>query len=147
MRKRRWWRRHPELKPVADERGRAVALSTASLGNVSLGAVLVDVNGNSLYLFESDTTSMSTCYGSCAVTWKPLTTTDTPIALTGVMQSLRATTTRTDGTLQVTYHGHPLYYYAGDTHAGGIKGEGLQCFGGGWDIVSPAGTKVEKPGG
>jgi predicted lipoprotein with Yx(FWY)xxD motif len=53
---------------------------------------------------------------------------------------------RTDGTVQVTYAGHPLYYFVADTKPGAIKGEGLQAFGAGWDLVSPAGKKVEKPG-
>jgi predicted lipoprotein with Yx(FWY)xxD motif len=124
-----------------------VDVRAVSLGNVSLGSVLVDANGRSIYLFEADTTSQSTCSGACAQTWNPLTTTGAPTALAGVTQSLLGTTTRSDGTMQVTYNGHPLYYYGGDMHAGDVRGEGLTCFGGGWDLVSPTGAKVEKSGG
>jgi predicted lipoprotein with Yx(FWY)xxD motif len=63
------------------------------------------------------------------------------------MQSLLSTSQRGDGTMQVVYNGHPLYYYVGDTKAGDTNGEGLQAFGAGWDVVSPAGNKIEKPGG
>jgi predicted lipoprotein with Yx(FWY)xxD motif len=63
------------------------------------------------------------------------------------MQSLLTTTQGGGGTKQVVYNGHPLYYYAGDTKAGDTNGEGLNSFGAGWDVVSPAGKKIEKPGG
>jgi predicted lipoprotein with Yx(FWY)xxD motif len=58
-----------------------------------------------------------------------------------------ATTMRSDGTNQVTYNGHPLYYFAGDSKPGDVTGEGNNSFGAGWDVVSPAGAKIEAPGG
>jgi predicted lipoprotein with Yx(FWY)xxD motif len=61
------------------------------------------------------------------------------------MQSLLSTTPRADGTTQVVYNGHPLYSYSGDTKAGDTNGEGVTAFGAGWDVVSPAGKKIEKP--
>ena len=64
----------------------------------------------------------------------------------GAQAALPGTVGRTDGTTQVTYAGHPLYYFSGDQNPGDIDGEGSQAFGGGWDLVSPAGVKVEKPG-
>jgi predicted lipoprotein with Yx(FWY)xxD motif len=64
----------------------------------------------------------------------------------GPQAALPGTVRRTDGTTQVTYAGHPLYYFSGDQKRGEIDGEGSQVFGGGWDLVSPAGVKVEKPG-
>ena len=113
----------------------------------SLGTFLIGPDGKTLYLFEADMTSRSTCSGACAQNWPPLTTKGTPIAGGGVRQSLLATRQRGDGTNQVVYNGHPLYYFAGDTKPGDTLGEGLTAFGAGWDVVSPAGTKIEKPGG
>jgi predicted lipoprotein with Yx(FWY)xxD motif len=63
------------------------------------------------------------------------------------MQSLLSTSLRGDGTMQIVYNGHPLYYFSGDTKAGDTNGEGLTAFGAGWDVVNPAGDKIEKPGG
>ena len=113
----------------------------------SLGTFLVGPDGKSLYLFEADTSSQSTCSGACAQGWPPLTTTGPPVGGSGVMPSLLSTSPRSDGTMQVTYNGHPLYYYAGDTKAGQTNGEGLQAFGAGWDVLSTAGNKIEGSGG
>jgi predicted lipoprotein with Yx(FWY)xxD motif len=112
----------------------------------SLGTFLVGPDGKTLYLFEADTSSTSTCSGACAQTWPPLLTHGAPIAGSGARQSLLSTSKRADGTVQVVYNGHPLYSYSGDAAAGDTNGEGLNSFGAGWDVVSPAGNKVEKPG-
>jgi predicted lipoprotein with Yx(FWY)xxD motif len=112
-----------------------------------LGQFLVDAGGRSLYLFEADMTTASTCSGACAQTWQPLTTGGAPQAESGATPSLLGTTMRTDGTTQVTYNQHPLYYFSGDSKPGDITGEGNTSFGAGWDVVSPAGAKIEKPGG
>jgi predicted lipoprotein with Yx(FWY)xxD motif len=64
----------------------------------------------------------------------------------GASASLLGTTARSDGTTQVTYNGHPLYYFVGDTKAGDTMGEGSTAFGAGWDVLSPAGDKIEKSG-
>jgi predicted lipoprotein with Yx(FWY)xxD motif len=122
------------------------AAATIKTGTSSLGAILTDATGRTLYLFEKDAGTKPTCYGACAQGWPPLLTTGTPAAGAGASASLLGTITRTDGTVQVTYAGHPLYYFVRDTTPGTIKGEGLQAFGAGWDLVSPAGKKVEKPG-
>lgn len=113
----------------------------------SLGTFLVGPDGKSLYLFEADTSSQSTCSGACAQGWPPLTTAGPPVGGSGVMPSLLSTSPRSDGTMQVTYNGHPLYYYVGDTKAGQTNGEGLQAFGAGWDVLSTAGNKIEGSGG
>lgn len=120
---------------------------TVGTASASLGTFLVGPDGKSLYLFEADTSSQSTCSGACAQGWPPITTNGPPVAGSGVMQSLLSTSRRADGTMQVVYNGHPLYYYSGDTKAGDTNGEGLNAFGAGWDVVSPAGNKIEKPGG
>ena len=111
--------------------------------DTKLGKILVDAQGRSLYLFEKDTGAKSTCFGACASAWPPLTTSGKPTAATGATASLIATIARSDGAREVTYNGQPLYYYAGDQAAGDTNGEGLDAFGGGWDVLSPAGSKIE----
>ena len=112
----------------------------------SLGQILVDGNGKTLYLFEADTSSQSTCSGACAQAWPPLTTNGGPKAAGSASQPLLGTTARSDGTTQVTYSGHPLYYFVNDTKPGDTTGEGSTAFGAGWDVLSPAGNKIEKSG-
>lgn len=125
-----------------------VAAKGAKLGAAksSLGRIVVDGTGRTLYLFEKDRSRRSACYGACAQYWPPLLTHGKPIARVGVKQSLVGTTRRRNGTRQVTYAGHPLYRYVGDTRPGQTNGAGLQDFGGGWDPISPAGKKIESGG-
>jgi predicted lipoprotein with Yx(FWY)xxD motif len=104
-----------------------------------LGTILVDASGRTLYLFKKDSGGSSSCYGGCAATWPPLTTSGAPVAGSGVNGSLLGTTTRSDGKTQVTYNGHPLYYFAGDSSDGASNGQGVKEFGALWWIVSPAG--------
>lgn len=134
--------------PSASSGGATPSARPATIGvsKVSLGQVLVDERGRSLYLFEADTATQSTCSGACAKGWPPFLTIGIPTVTGGAMASLVGTTTRTDGSTQVTYKGHPLYFFVGDSRAGDINGEGSQAFGAGWDLVSPAGKKVEKAG-
>jgi predicted lipoprotein with Yx(FWY)xxD motif len=120
--------------------------ATISVGSSSLGQILVGANGTTLYLFEADTGTQSTCSGACAQAWPPLTTTGAPQAAGGASASLLGTTTRSDGTTQVTYSGHPLYSFVSDTKPGDTNGEGSTAFGAGWDVLSPAGAKIEKSG-
>jgi predicted lipoprotein with Yx(FWY)xxD motif len=110
----------------------------------SLGPILVEPNGNTLYMFLSDTTSMSTCNGSCAQNWPPLTTTGTPRGATGISESLLGTIKRQNGTLQVTYHGHPLYSFIADSAPGMANGENIDAFGAKWEVISAAGVAVVK---
>ena len=124
----------------------SAAAATVKTGTSSLGANLTDATGRALYLFEKDAGGKSACDGACAQGWPPLLTTGTPTAAAGVNAALLGTVKRADGTVQVTYAGHPLYYFVQDTKPGDIKGEGVQAFGAGWDLISPAGKKIEKPG-
>jgi len=117
---------------------------TSTAPSTALGQTLVDGNGKTLYLFEANTSSQSTCTGDCAQMWPPFTTSAPPTATGAAVASLLSTTVRDDGTTQVTYHGHPLYHYVSDANPGEINGEGLNCFGGVWDVVSPAGDKIES---
>ena len=129
--------------PTSSAAGKATRLGSA---NSTLGRLVVDGSGRTLYLFEKDKNRHSACYGACAQYWPPLLTHGKPVARVGVKQSLLGTTRRRNGTQQVTYAGHPLYRYVGDTGAGQTNGAGLQDFGGGWDPISPSGKKIESGG-
>jgi predicted lipoprotein with Yx(FWY)xxD motif len=120
--------------------------ATVTAKRSKLGAILVDGTGRTLYLFEKDQGTNSSCYGACAGGWPPDTTTGAPRAGAGVSASLLGTTTRTDGKTEVTYHGHPLYYFAGDHKPGDTNGEGLKAFGAEWYVLSAAGNKIEQEG-
>lgn len=117
--------------------------ATVGVRTGSLGKYLVDSQGRTLYLFEKDTGKMSTCSGACASAWPPSTTSGHPKAGTGLKAALVGTTTRSDGSTQLTYNGHPLYRYAGDQAPGDTNGQDLTQFGGGWYVVSPAGHQIE----
>jgi predicted lipoprotein with Yx(FWY)xxD motif len=115
--------------------------------NGDLGKILVDSNGMTAYLFEKDTGSKSTCSGACASDWPPVTTTGEPTAGKGLTASMVGTTTRSDGTKQVTYDGHPLYRYIGDQGKGDTNGQNVSAFGALWYVLSPAGDAVTKSSG
>ena len=116
--------------------------ATVNVRGTSLGKILVDSRGRSLYLFEKDTGPKSTCFSACASAWPPFGTNGKPMAGAGVKAPLLGTTTRSDGNPEVTYNGHPLYYYAGDQKAGDTNGQDLNQFGAPWYVVSPAGDKI-----
>jgi hypothetical protein len=85
---------------------------------------------------------MSTCSGACATAWPPLIAKAAPTAGTGATASDLATISRSDGTKQVTYDGHPLYYFGGDSGAGQTNGEGVNAFGAPWYLLAPSGQQV-----
>ena len=116
--------------------------TTVDVATSAFGRILVDSKGRTLYDFPPDMRGASTCYGACAALWPPVTTIGKPHAGAGVSGSLLGTTKRSDGTEQVTYHGHPLYYFAGDT-AGMAKGQGYKDFGAGWYVVNAKGSKID----
>jgi predicted lipoprotein with Yx(FWY)xxD motif len=123
------------------------SMSSAAMvkaAKVEPGTVLVGPNGRTLYLFEKDHGTTSACSGACAQAWPPLTTSGTPKASGAVKASLLGTTKRSDGTMQVTYAGHPLYYFQGDSAAGQSNGQGSKAFGAGWYVVTPAGKKIDE---
>jgi predicted lipoprotein with Yx(FWY)xxD motif len=117
--------------------------STVTTRTSSLGTFLVDAKGRALYLWDADHGSKSACSGDCATEWPPLTTTGAPKASGKVKASLLGTTKRSDGSREVTYAGHPLYYYAGDSGADQANGQGSDSFGSPWWVVSPAGTAIQ----
>jgi predicted lipoprotein with Yx(FWY)xxD motif len=126
----------PASSPAAT--GSTIAVAT----NAKLGQILVDGKGMTVYLFVADTGSASTCYTSCAAAWPPVLTTGAPQAGAGATASLLGTTTRTDGNIEVTYAGHPLYYFVRDKAAGDTTGQGINGFGGLWWVMTPSGAAM-----
>jgi predicted lipoprotein with Yx(FWY)xxD motif len=108
----------------------------------ALGTILVDSKGNTLYVFMNDTSDVSTCTGDCAASWPALIAKGEVKAGGGgdVDESLLGTSARDDGKMQVTYNGHPLYYFSGDQAPGDTNGQGV---GGIWFVVSPAGDPIQ----
>ena len=119
--------------------------ATVGVSNASLGNILVNSQGRTLYLFSRDSGTMSECNGACAVNWPPLQVEGKPTLGSGAKASLASTSTRSAGVRQVTYNGHPLYLFKGDSKPGDTNGEGLNAFGGSWFAVSPAGNQVSAP--
>ena len=105
------------------------------------GPVVADRRGEAFYLFASEKSSRSRCYGACMERWPPVLANGTPRAGPGSHPRLLGTTRRTDGKVQLTYAGHPMYYYAGDA-PGRILCQGVEEFGGLWLVVRPSGKPV-----
>jgi predicted lipoprotein with Yx(FWY)xxD motif len=114
---------------------------TLAVRSSRLGKILVDSRGRTVYLFKKDSGTKSACFGACAAAWPPLRTSRKPTVGGGVKASKVGTTRRSDGKRQVTYNGHPLYRFVGDTKAGDTNGEGLTAFGARWFALSPAGRE------
>jgi predicted lipoprotein with Yx(FWY)xxD motif len=139
--------------PAASATGSPAAASpaggaSASGGTVittaksSAGMVLTNGSGKAVYLWVKDTGDMSNCNGACAGAWPPVTATGTATATGGAKASDIGTITRSDGTKQVTYDGHPLYYFTGDNGPGTASGQGSDSFGAKWWLVTPTGSDV-----
>jgi predicted lipoprotein with Yx(FWY)xxD motif len=120
--------------------------TVVSTAKTSLGRVLVNSRGHTLYLFAKDRNGKSACSGQCAKFWPPLIASGKPGVAAGAKASLIGTIKRADGRRQVTYNHHPLYTFVKDTKAHQTNGEGLNAFGAEWYALSAAGTKVEKRG-
>ncbi|HEX3962735.1 MAG TPA: hypothetical protein VHZ03_39900 [Trebonia sp.] len=103
---------------------------------------LTDGSGHVVYLWVKDTGDASQCSGACAGAWPPVPATGTVTAGGSAVASDLGTITRSDGTKQVTYDGHPLYYFSGDSGPGAATGQGSDGFGAKWWLVSPAGADV-----
>ena len=131
-------------KPSTSNTSNSSGTASVSTKTSSLGTFLVDGNGRALYLWDADHGSKSTCSGACAQAWPPVTTTGTPKASGAVKASLLGTTKRADGSSEVTYAGHPLYTFAGDTQAGQTNGQGSNGFGAPWWVVTPAGKALQN---
>jgi len=123
----------------------AAGTTTVSLASIAgiPGQALVGSSGRTLYLFQADKNGTSACSGACAAAWPPDIVTGTPQAGSGVSQALLGTITRPDGTTQLTYDGHPLYYFTADTAAGTAHGQGVKAFGAEWYVVNASGSKID----
>ena len=129
---------NPSPSPSPAATGTTIAVTS----NSKLGPILVDGKGMTVYLFVADTGTSSTCYTSCATIWPPVLTDGAPLAGSGADKSLLGTTTRTDGKVEVTYAGHPLYYFVKDKAPGDTTGQGINGFGALWWVMSPAGAAI-----
>jgi predicted lipoprotein with Yx(FWY)xxD motif len=126
--------------PVATAARPHHARATLQVGDSRYGHLLVDRSGRALYLFTRERTARSACYGACARAWPPYLAHGRLRAGRGLRRSLLRTTRRRDGGRQVTYAGHPLYYYVGDRDAGQVLCQNVREFGGDWLVVHPDGT-------
>ena len=132
-------------KPTAASGTPKTAFGTATVGaqnEGNLGTVLVDAQGRTLYLFQKDSGTQSTCLDTCARYWPPARASGKATAGNGLNPSLLGTTPRSDGGAQVTYNSHPLYQFSGDQNPGDTSGQGLTDFGGSWSALSAAGNQV-----
>ena len=127
---------------VAPVAASATGGTSVKVAKSKLGSILVDSRGITLYDFPPDKAGKSTCYGACAALWPPLLTKAKPQAGPGVKASLLGTTRRKDGKLEVTYNGHPLYYFVTDRKPGQTTGQGVNQFGAPWWVLSPAGKEI-----
>lgn len=125
----------------ASSMGGATASGTTAVktAKTSVGTVVVDGSGRTLYLFQKDTGPKSMCSGSCAADWPPFTASAKPAA-TGV--SGLTLVKRSDGKRQVVIDGHPLYFFSGDTSAGQLNGQAVDAFGAKWYVVAPTGQTI-----
>jgi len=110
------------------------------------GTYLTGDGGRAVYLWMADKGSTSSCSGACAAVWPPVLTHGAPKATQSAVSADLGTTTRSDGTTQVTYQGHPLYYFASDTRAGQTSGQGSDGFGAKWWLLTPAGAAITGSG-
>ncbi len=120
--------------------GETISTKPSKLGTIIAGGP----KHLTVYLFEGDKGGRSACSGACATYWPPVTTSGQPQAAAGAIAADLGTITRADGAQQVTYRGHPLYYFAQDKDSGDAYGEGSKAFGASWYVLRPNGTKIDK---
>jgi predicted lipoprotein with Yx(FWY)xxD motif len=129
--------------PTTTTANAASSATTLSTVHTGLGTILVAGPKHlTVYLFAADKGSKSSCSGECAQVWPPVTTNGNPRATGGALSSALGTTSRAGGVKQLTYKGHPLYYYVGDQRSGATTGEGLDSFGAAWYVLSPQGKAI-----
>ena len=130
----------------ASPAGGAAAATVIKTGTGSAGTFLTDGSGRTVYLFAKDGMDKSTCSGACAAAWPPVTATGAVTASGSAVAADLGTMTRSDGTKQVTYNGHALYFFAGDSGSGQTNGQGLDNFGAKWWLVAPSGAEITAAG-
>lgn len=119
---------------------------TISTAKSSMGTYLVGPSGRALYMWVADHGGKSSCSATCAQNWPPLTATSDPKAAGSAKAADLGTIVRSDGSKQVTYHGHPLYYYIADSGPGMTSGEGSNGFGAKWWLMAPSGAELTSGG-
>lgn len=129
----------PKPEPASEATGKVAVVKV--INTPDLGKVIVDSNDMTLYDFHKDKGTTSACYGECAVAWPPLLTSGEPKATGGAEQSLLGTTKRKDGTVQVTYKGHPVYGFVEDNKPGETNGNDFNGFGAQWYALLPNGEE------
>jgi predicted lipoprotein with Yx(FWY)xxD motif len=130
----------PQPSPSALLPSPSATGTAVNLGDSSLGKILVDGTGLTLYAFTADSADKSACAGDCATTWPPLTSDAAPTLGTGLDAEDFKTIARDDGSTQVTFYGLPLYHFSGDTGPGDTNGQGL---GGKWYVVDAEGKLIK----
>jgi predicted lipoprotein with Yx(FWY)xxD motif len=128
--------------PAAGSNSPTAAKLTIGTGKGPMGTYLTGSSGRALYLWVADTSGASNCSGECARVWPPVLASATPNVAGGVNASDLGTIARGNGSKQVTYNGHPLYYYLADPRAGTTHGQGNDGFGAKWWLVAPSGAGI-----
>ena len=128
----------PAAAPSASSTSSPAAATAGSVKTATIGGVTVLTNakGFTLYSFAPDTPTKSNCNGTCAQNWPPVTGPATAAGVTGTFGTIK----RSDGSIQATFDGHPLYTFVGDTAPGQAKGNGLNAAGGLWHEITTSGT-------
>lgn len=121
----------------------SAAAAQVNTASTSLGVILVDSAGRTLYMTDADPQGTSGCYDACAAAWPPLPTTGNPTATGEVNAKELSTSTRTDAITQVLYNGHPLYTYSLDSAPGQMTGQGLNQQGGMWWVLGADGSPIK----
>jgi predicted lipoprotein with Yx(FWY)xxD motif len=111
-------------------------------GDSEFGTMLFNDKGQAIYIWELEESTTAECYKDCAEVWPPVLTDGAPHAEGGVSKELLGTTERTDGSTQVTYNGHPLYYYAHEG-VGEVKCHNISTHGGLWWVIQPSGIRAD----
>jgi predicted lipoprotein with Yx(FWY)xxD motif len=127
--------------------GQSTGVATVSTHSGPAGVYLTGDSGRALYVFSADHGTTSRCAGACAEEWMPFLSSSTSTAAGHAVSARIGTTTRPGGDKQVTYAGHPLYYFDGDQSANETNGAGLDDFGGVWSLVTPSGAVLATAGG
>ena len=141
---------------VARMQEQTPAEQLAAMDHDALGAYLTDAHGRTLYIVVDDGDRTVECAGECADAWPPFTLesidammgesmANDPMAMTTIDAELVGAVARSDGTTQVTYQGHPLYYFVGDEEPGEVNCQAIENFGGTWYVIAPDGGVVKAP--
>ena len=133
----------PAAKPPPTRGGTVPAGAAVTVARSPYGRILMTGKHFALYSFSADSRGHSNCYGACAQAWPPLLTKGRPAARGAARSSLLGTTRRRDGSLQVTYRGHPLYRYIRDVKPREVLCQGVDEYGGLWTVVSPDGSPIQ----